>query len=104
MMINWPALNQHLFYEGKVSKQNFLQIINEVKKFFVNEPNLIYLEDPVNIVGDIHGQFYDINEIFKIGGNPGNRKYLFLGDYVDRGIYGVEVILSFFSLKINCPN
>lgn len=65
---------------------------------------MIYLEDPVNVVGDIHGQFYDIKEIFRIGGIPGINKYLFLGDYVDRGIYGIEVIISLFVLKINCPN
>lgn len=44
-----------MFYEGRVSKQNFMMIIEEAKKFFQKEPNLIYLEDPVCIVGDIHG-------------------------------------------------
>lgn len=45
-----------------------------------------------------------MKEIFRIGGVPGENKYLFLGDYVDRGIYGVEIIIALFSLKINCPN
>ena len=32
-----------------------MKILDEAYKFFKNEPNLLYLEDPVNIVGDIHG-------------------------------------------------
>lgn len=55
-------------------------------------------------MGEIKRQFYDMREIFRLGGNPENTKYLFLGDYVDRGIYAVEVILTIYSLKINFPN
>ena len=58
----------------------------------------------MNIIGDVHGQFYDFKEIFKLGGKPGQNKYLFLGDYVDWGIYGIEVVIALFALKINCPN
>lgn len=70
-MIDWNALNHHLFYEGKLSKTTLLKIFNEARKFISAEPNLLYLEDPINIVGDIHGQYYDIKEIFRIGGVPG---------------------------------
>ena len=45
-----------------------------------------------------------MREIFRLGGNPEQTKYLFLGDYVDRGIYAVEVILTIYALKINFPN
>lgn len=55
LMVDWNLLNQHLFYEGKLSKIDFIKILDEAKKFLQKEPNLIYLEDPVNIVGDIHG-------------------------------------------------
>jgi len=45
-----------------------------------------------------------MREIFRLGGNPEHTKYLFLGDYVDRGIYAIEVLLTIYSLKINFPN
>lgn len=104
LMFDWNEVNHHLFYQRAIPKQILLQIVGEAKAFFSKEPNMIYLEEPLNIVGDIHGQFYDIKEIFRIGGVPGQNKYLFLGDYVDRGIFGVEVLISLFCLKINCPN
>ena len=104
LMVDWNYLMQHLYMEGTLTKVSLMKILNEVCNFVKNEPNLLYLEDPVNIVGDIHGQFHDTKEIFRIGGTPDNTKYLFLGDYVDRGIYGMEVLISIVTLKLNCPN
>lgn len=67
------------------------------------EPNLLKLKDPVTVVGDIHGQFYDFVKMLDVGGDPENTKYLFLGDYVDRGSFSVEVVLLVYSIKLNYP-
>jgi hypothetical protein len=49
---------------------------------------------PVTIVGDIHGQFYDLLELFRIAGDAPNTNFVFLGDYVDRGHYSVRPATS----------
>ena len=59
----------------------------------------------MTIVGDIHGQFYDLVKLLDdVGGPIETRKYLFLGDYVDRGCFCIEVLALILSLKIKFKN
>ena len=63
------------------------------------------VDDPVTIVGDIHGQFYDFLKLLDkdVGGNCDTTKYVFLGDYVDRGNFSIEVLLLILAMKISRP-
>lgn len=59
---------------------------------------------PVTVVGDIHGQFYDLQELFRIAGTAPETNFLFLGDYVDRGFYSVESVTLVLAMKVRYPD
>lgn len=101
---SWRLLREHLANEGTLEKSAAHYLISQAKSLFQYEKNIIQVSDPVTIVGDIHGQFFDLLKLLEIGGSPDNTTYLFLGDYVDRGIFSVEVILFLYALKINYPD
>nr|KAJ0191471.1 hypothetical protein LSAT_V11C800453040 [Lactuca sativa] len=73
---------------------------SEARTIFVEEWNVQLVECPVTVCGDIHGQFYDLVELFRIGGNPHDMNYLFMGDYVDRGYYSVETVTLLVALNV----
>lgn len=73
------------------------------ERILLSEPSVIKTNSPCVIIGDIHGQFYDIFRIFKAEGAPEDKKYIFLGDYVDRGYSSLNCILLLLALKIKNP-
>ena len=57
-----------------------------------------------NVCGDTHGQFYDLCNIFEIGGFPSETNpYLFNGDFVDRGSFSFEVVFTLITIKLSNP-
>ena len=62
------------------------------------------VDAPVTICGDIHGQFHDLMELFRIGGDVPETNYLFMGDFVDRGFYSLETFLLLLCLKVRYPD
>lgn len=54
-------------------------ICAKAKELLMKESNVVHINAPVTVVGDIHGQFFDLLEIFKIGGQSPDTNYLFLG-------------------------
>jgi len=64
---------------------------------------MLKVAEPVWIVGDIHGQYYDFVHLLEKAGSPKKINYIFLGDYVDRGIFSVEWVILLYSLKVAHP-
>eukprot|EP00727_Mastigamoeba_balamuthi_P001451 m51a1_g11302 putative serine threonine protein phosphatase 2b catalytic (520) ;mRNA; r:71032-73204 len=97
-------LKQHFAKEGRLSEAAVLRIIREARALFRKESNLLEVAPPVVVVGDLHGQFYDLISIFDIAGQPSaENRFLFLGDYVDRGDFSIEIALFLFACKLNWP-
>jgi serine/threonine-protein phosphatase 2B catalytic subunit len=96
-------LKNHLKREGRVMKADALQLMRAASEQFRKEKTLLELKYPVIVVGDIHGQFYDLLKLLDMAGDVASNRYLFLGDYVDRGSFSVEVLLVLYALKLNYP-
>ena len=60
-------------------------ICAKTKELLMKESNVVHIAAPVTVVGDIHGQFFDMIEIFRIGGKCPDTNYLFLGMTLARG-------------------
>eukprot|EP00163_Fabomonas_tropica_P029698 TRINITY_DN646_c0_g1_i1.p1 TRINITY_DN646_c0_g1~~TRINITY_DN646_c0_g1_i1.p1 ORF type:complete len:506 (+),score=140.78 TRINITY_DN646_c0_g1_i1:565-2082(+) len=97
------VLKAHFLNEGKLANEDAIELIEQATAIFKSESTLLTLDTPMTVCGDIHGQFYDLVRLFEIGGPPSNTRYLFLGDYVDRGCFSCEVCFYLFALKINYP-
>jgi len=79
-------------------------LCSKAREILMEEGNVQRVNTPVTICGDIHGQFYDLMELFKVGGDCPDTNYLFLGDFVDRGYYSVETFLLLLALKVRYPD
>ncbi|EDR26452.1 serine/threonine protein phosphatase 2B catalytic subunit, putative [Entamoeba dispar SAW760] len=100
---NLPLLRQHLIRQGKLTQEAGIAIIKQARDIFKKEANLLIVHAPVVIIGDIHGQFYDMLNVMDMLGSPNKTQYLFLGDYVDRGDYSAEVLFYLLAHKICYP-
>lgn len=89
--------------EVQLKEDEIRSLCFKSRAIFTSQPILLELEAPLKIVGDIHGQYYDLLRLFEYGGFPPESNYLFLGDYVDRGKQSLETINLLLSYKIKYP-
>lgn len=74
-------------------------LCSRVKDLLFEESNVHLVQSPVTVCGDIHGQFWDVLEIFRQGGEAPDTSYIFMGDFVDRGYYSLETLTLLLALK-----
>ncbi|KAG8195712.1 hypothetical protein JTE90_002975 [Oedothorax gibbosus] len=94
---------------GKLHRKYAYQMLLDVKDLFQKMPTMIDVtipkENKFTVCGDIHGQYYDLLNIFELNGLPSETNpYLFNGDFVDRGSFSVECIFTLFGFKLLFPN
>ena len=79
-------------------------LCTEAKSDMLSQPMLLEISAPLVVFGDIHGQFSDLVHIINLTGRPPSRRYLFLGDYVDRGPNSLETMSLLLALRLRYPN
>jgi len=102
------ALTEHLAAQKDLHRKYVYQILLDIIKLFKTLPSLVDVGIPegkkITVCGDVHGQYYDVLNIFKINGWPSeSNPYVFNGDFVDRGSFAIPVIMTFFCLKLMYP-
>jgi len=88
---------------GTLTEGEVKNLCEHAKQILHKEKNVAEVPCPVTICGDIHGQYYDLQELFRIGGSCPDSNYLFMGDYVDRGYYSLETVTLLVALKVRYP-
>jgi len=97
----WLALVKDCKY---LPEEDMKKLCDLVKSYLLEESNVQPVSSPVTVCGDIHGQFFDLLELFRTGGElPGN-SYIFMGDFVDRGYHSLETFTYLLLLKARWPN
>lgn len=88
-----------------LSLADAIRLVKDVTLILKAEETLVRADvDKVVVVGDLHGQFYDLLRIFELAGQPSEENmYMFNGDFVDRGSNSLEVIFTLFALKLQFP-
>ena len=92
-----------------IPKRYAFQVVLAARKLFIDYPSMVDVAVAkgrnLTVCGDVHGQFYDLMHIFKLNGFPSaENMFLFNGDFVDRGSFSVEVVLTLFALKVAYPD
>lgn len=90
--------------EACVSESQLISLLHLVQEVYYSEPTLLSVSNPINVVGDLHGQYTDLLRIFDSIGHPPTQRYLFLGDYVDRGPNSIETVSLIMAYKVMYPN
>eukprot|EP00927_Polykrikos_kofoidii_P034616 TRINITY_DN29336_c0_g1_i1.p1 TRINITY_DN29336_c0_g1~~TRINITY_DN29336_c0_g1_i1.p1 ORF type:complete len:491 (+),score=56.57 TRINITY_DN29336_c0_g1_i1:57-1529(+) len=84
-------------------------LVRDAAALLRKQPTLQHITVPVGrtitVVGDVHGQLFDLCAILDTHGRPGPEyPYVFNGDFVDRGSYSVETLLVLLALKVQHPD
>jgi len=94
---------------GVVEPKCVTKLVDDISDTVTSGPIVVDVDvapsHNLTVVGDLHGQYFDLAKIFEMNGNPSvSNRYVFNGDFVDRGAFGVEVVLTLFAWKALYPD
>lgn len=99
-------VQEYLFLCSEVCNPFFL--FSLLGRVFESEPRLLRLKSPAYVFGDFHGNIADLltfaKTMWPLGIHLSPGTFLFLGDYVDRGMFGIEVLAYLFAQKMMLPD
>eukprot|EP01117_Protostelium_nocturnum_P017398 TRINITY_DN7085_c0_g1_i1.p1 TRINITY_DN7085_c0_g1~~TRINITY_DN7085_c0_g1_i1.p1 ORF type:complete len:313 (+),score=49.32 TRINITY_DN7085_c0_g1_i1:181-1119(+) len=87
-----------------LAEDDLKKLCDHVKQNLLEESNVQPVSSPVTVCGDIHGQFFDLLELFRTGGELNETNYIFMGDFVDRGYHSLETFTYLLLLKARYPH
>lgn len=102
-IIDYNIVRQHFLSMGRLSSKQAMKVLYDAMEILKKEPNVLRISKPAFVLGDIHGQFFDLINILETIDLKKN-SVVFLGDYVDRGFYSTEVYLYLLLLKTTFPD
>jgi len=102
-------LLQEMRQRNLPTEEDAQHIVSSASSIFSKLPSLVEVDiqpgSTLHVIGDIHGQFWDLLHIVDMCGEPTPKnQYLFNGDFVDRGQFSVEVALALLAMKVNTPD
>eukprot|EP00307_Rebecca_sp_RCC1486_P011964 CAMPEP_0119407366 /NCGR_PEP_ID=MMETSP1335-20130426/1281_1 /TAXON_ID=259385 /ORGANISM="Chrysoculter rhomboideus, Strain RCC1486" /LENGTH=658 /DNA_ID=CAMNT_0007431465 /DNA_START=1 /DNA_END=1979 /DNA_ORIENTATION=- len=113
--LSWPitaefvkALTEHFKDQKSLHKRYVFELLKKAEEIFKELPTVFDVPVPegtsISVCGDTHGQYYDLLNIFAVNGWPTeDNPYLFNGDFVDRGSFSFEVVLTLIAFKCLLP-
>ena len=95
------------YLKSSIFANDLIEICYSICDILENEPRCLFMQSPIYVIGDIHGNLEDLHfftdNLFPLGMELAAAKFLFLGDYVDRGMNCLECVAYLFALKVLSP-
>jgi len=104
MSLNLDESIEHVRQCKFLEERQLKQLCELIKDLLLEESNVQPVASPITLCGDIHGQFYDLLELFRTGGEVEETNYVFMGDFVDRGYYSLETFTLLLLFKARYPH
>lgn len=96
-------LIEKLYSCKPLKSKELIFIIEKSKEIISKENNVLEVQCPITICGDIFGRFHNLVELFNLGGRIPYTNYIFMGNYINKGYYSIETLSLLLCLKIRYP-